>query len=191
MSCSRLGSDELGRCPREDMQCNGSHVSSLAVPFAPPEVRCTLQHSPGWEADSYSAGQETSHLLCSSKVRYRIHKSCPLDHILIHISPPFYALYLGAIFSSAPRFPKLSLEVFLRKCIPRPVMRSVCPTHVWQLLPRYEHVHSSRSECHFEHGTGRRPKSVSCHGTCSHNSILYKTASIFCFRCSNCSRFAE
>jgi hypothetical protein len=43
-----------------------------------------MQHSPSWEANSFSASQKIPHILCKPKVHYRIHKSSSPVPILSH-----------------------------------------------------------------------------------------------------------
>jgi hypothetical protein len=42
-----------------------------------------MEHSPSWEADSRSAGQEIARILLGPQVHDSIHKSQPLDRTLI------------------------------------------------------------------------------------------------------------
>jgi hypothetical protein len=45
-----------------------------------------MEWSPSWESNNLSANQEILHLICSLKVHYYVHKSLPLDTILIPIN---------------------------------------------------------------------------------------------------------
>jgi hypothetical protein len=46
-----------------------------------------MEQNPSLEADSLLASQEIPHLLWSSKVRYRVHKSLPPVPVLSHMNP--------------------------------------------------------------------------------------------------------
>ena len=46
----------------------------------------SMQQSPSWEANRFSASQEIPHILCSPKVHYRTHKSPPPVPILGHFA---------------------------------------------------------------------------------------------------------
>ena len=47
----------------------------------------SMDQSPSWEADWFSAIKEIPHILWNQKIRYRIHKSPSLVPILSQINP--------------------------------------------------------------------------------------------------------
>ena len=51
------------------------------------QVTNSMQQSPTWEDNRFSAGQEVPHISCSPKVHYRIHKSSPPFPILSQNNP--------------------------------------------------------------------------------------------------------
>lgn len=52
-----------------------------------------MKQSPSWDACRCSALQEIHLLLWHSKVRYRVHKISPLDHILREINPIYISVF--------------------------------------------------------------------------------------------------
>ena len=79
-------------------------------------LTCSMQHSPSWEANRFSFGQEIPHILRNRRVHYRIHKCPPPVPILIHLDPVhtttshFLKIHLSIVLPSPPGSPKWSLS---------------------------------------------------------------------------------
>ena len=73
----------------------------------------SMEQSPSWEANRFSAAQEIPHLLWKPKVHYRIHKWLPPIPILRHLSPihaptnHFHKIHLNIILPSTSGSSKL------------------------------------------------------------------------------------
>jgi len=61
-------------------------LSSLGQYGGPHLLTHSLEHSPSWEANRFSASQEIPHILWNPNVRNRVYK-CPPLHILSQIDP--------------------------------------------------------------------------------------------------------
>ena len=78
----------------------------------------SIQHSPSWEANRFSASQETPHILWNPKVHYCSHKCTPSSHILCQLDPAhiltsyFLKIHLNIILPSMPWSPKWSFRQF-------------------------------------------------------------------------------
>ena len=92
---------------------------------------CSMEQSPSWEANQFSASQEIPHILWNLEVHYRIHKCLPPVPILSQLDPVhtptshFLKIHLNVILLSMPGSPKWSLS--LRFSHQNPVYASLLP----------------------------------------------------------------
>ena len=98
-----------------------------------------MEQSPTWEANWFSAGQETPRILWNPKVHYRIHKYPTPVPILSQLDPVhtstshFLKIFLNIILPPTPGSPKRSLS----NSFPHqnPVYASLLPPYVLHTQP--------------------------------------------------------
>ena len=97
----------------------------------------SMEQSPTWEANRFSAIQEIPHILWISKVPYRIHKCPPPFLILSHIYPihdlisHFLKTHFNIILATTPGSSTWSLSITLShqnpECTSPLPIRATCP----------------------------------------------------------------
>ena len=99
----------------------------------------SMEQSPFWEANRFSASQEIPRILWNPDVHYRSHKSPPPVPILSHINtvhtptPHFLMIHLNIILPTTPGFPKWSS--FLQVSPPKPCIRLSSPPYALHAPP--------------------------------------------------------
>jgi len=78
----------------------------------------SMQQSPSWEVNRFSASQEIPHFVWNPKVHYHIHKCSPTVPILSQLNPVhtptshFLKIHFNNIFPSTPGSPKWPLSTW-------------------------------------------------------------------------------
>jgi len=94
---------------------------------------------PSWEANRFSARQESPHILWNPKVNYHVHKCPPPVPILSQLDPihtptsHFLKIHLNTILPSMPGSPKWSLS--FRFPHQNPVYASLPPSYELHVQP--------------------------------------------------------
>jgi len=139
-------------------------VTLLNDSVSPYLLTYSMQHSPSWQANRFSASQEISRILWNPKVHYRIHKCPPTVSLLsqldsVHIpTSHFLKTHLNIILPSTPGSSKWSLSLrFLHQNPLLSPIRATCCAHlvILELIPRVmfgeQYRSLSFSLCNFLH----------------------------------------